>query len=97
MTTATCNARGSFTTVRPRDERAVVEIIRQPALRAAKRYDKDPVEVTQAECNSCADAEGLVGTYGPIPQIHKLLEQLPDRDGKPYRYRKLLRRRGALV
>lgn len=91
MAVMTRSASGTFATKLPRDERTVFEIIRQLALRAAECYEKDPTEVTQAECDSCADAEGLVEQFGPIPLIHKLLEQVPGRDGKPYRYRKLLR------
>lgn len=81
------SARGTFQTELPRDERTVVDIIRQLVLLASDRYDKDPVDVTQAEANSCSDQ--LIG-LGPIPKIHGLLAQIPDRHGKPYRYRKLL-------
>lgn len=81
------SARGTFQTDLPRDERTVVEIIRQLVLLAADAYDKDPADVTQAEANSYSDQ--LIG-YGPVPKIHGLLAQIPDRHGKPYRYRKLL-------
>jgi predicted transcriptional regulator len=87
VTTPARNARGTFQTEHPRDERTVVEIIRQLVLLAADAFDKDPAEITQAEANSCADQ--LIG-FGPIPKIHGLLAQIPDRHGKPYGYRKLL-------
>jgi predicted transcriptional regulator len=81
------SARGTFQTELPRDERTVFEIIRQVVLLAADRYDKDPTQVTLAEADSCSDQ--LVG-FGRIGRIHGLLAQIPDRNGKPYRYRKLL-------
>jgi len=59
------SARGTFQTELPRDERTVVEIIRQLVLLAADRYGKDPVDVTQAEANSCSDQ--LIG-FGADPE-----------------------------
>ena len=82
------SARGTFQTELPRDERTAVDIIRQLVLLAADRYDKDPTQVTLAEGDSCSDQ--LIG-YGRIPKIRGLLAQIPDRHGKPYPYRKLLR------
>jgi predicted transcriptional regulator len=82
------NARGTFQTELPRDERTVFEIIRQLVVLAAERYDKDPTQVTLAEADSCSNQ--LVG-FGRIGRIHGLLAQIPDRHGKPYPYRKLLR------
>lgn len=81
------SARGTFQTELPRDERTVFEIIRQVVLLAADRYEKDPTQVTLAEADSCSDQ--VIG-FGPIPKIRVLLVQIPDRNGKPYRYRKLL-------
>jgi hypothetical protein len=82
------SARGTFETELPRDERTVIEIIRQLVLLAADRYEKPPTRVTLAEADSCS--EQLIG-YGRIPRIHGLLAQIPDRHGKPYPYRQLLR------
>ena len=81
------SASGTFQTELPRDERTVFEIIRQVVLLASDRYDKDPTQVTLAEADSCSDQ--LIG-FGRIGRIHGLLAQIPDRNGKPYRYRKLL-------
>jgi hypothetical protein len=80
--------RGTFATAHPRDERAVREIIKGVAELAADQLDKDPVDVTQSDWN---DHRHLLIGYGPIPKIHGLLAQIPDRHGKPYRYRTLLR------
>lgn len=88
MATPARSARGTFATEIPRDERTVVEIIRQLVLLAADAFETDPTAVTQGEANACADQ--LIG-YGRVPKIHGLLAQIPDRHGKPYRYRKLLR------
>ena len=88
MITSARSARGTFATELPRDDRAVAEIIKLVVEIAADRLDKDPTDVTEAEWNHHRDE--LIG-YGPIPKIHGLLAQLPDRHGKPYAYRKLLR------
>lgn len=82
------SARGTFATELPRDNRAVAEIVKRVTEIASDRLDKDPTDVTEAEWNDHRDR--LIG-YGPIPKIHGLLAQLPDRHGKPYAYRKLLR------
>lgn len=82
------SARGTFATELPRDNRAVAEIIKFVAAIAADRLDKDPTDVTEADWND--HRHQLIG-FGPIPKIHGLLAQLPDRHGKPYAYRKLLR------
>lgn len=88
MATTARSARGTFTTALPRDHRTIVEIIKLVAELAAAFFDKEPVEITQAEWNEC---RGQLEGYGEIPKIHGLLAQLPDRHGKPYGYRKLLR------
>jgi DNA-binding transcriptional ArsR family regulator len=84
----TRGSRGTFATAHPRDERAVREIVKGVGELAAEQLDKDPADVTQEDWN--AHRHLLIG-YGPIPKIHGLLAQIPDRHGKPYRYRKLLR------
>lgn len=90
MAEPTRSSRGTFTTALPRDDRAVrgIGIVKSVAELAADQLDKDPIDVRQEEWN--AHSHLLIG-YGPIPKIHGLLAQIPDRDGKPYRYRKLLR------
>ena len=80
--------RGTFATELPRDDRAVAEIIKRVAELAADHHDKDPTNVTEAEWN---DHRHLLVGFGPTPKIHGLLVQLPDRHGKPYAFRKLLR------
>ena len=87
MATDVRSTRGTFLSAHPRDERAILEIIRRVAELAADLFNKDPTDVTQGEWNNCRH---LLTDYGPIPKIHGLLAQLPDRHGKPYPYRQLL-------
>lgn len=83
---------GRFLTEQPRDTRFLLTIVRDVALAAVATDPKrDPRSVTHDEFKVAAFLPGLVAEYGRIPSPNAICASFPDGDGRPIRWRALLK------
>src|ERR1022692_2236394 len=90
-------ATGRFVSQNPRDPFALYEVVRVVAIKAAALVNAaaaagaipiTPDEVTMVQWNA---AREYVEGFGVIQSAAQICALLPDRDGKPFRWRALLK------